>query len=714
MGKPPSQPAPRLAWVSRATLGVAAVTTALAIAGASTLPNTVHVALVVTACGAYASMLAAEHRWGGLTIGLVGASGGLTVAVAMAGRAHFTGDLWSYAMYGRMVAAHHASPYSHVPANFPTDPILRHVGRGWRHTPSVYGPAFTALSAVAAVFTGAAAHTTRLFYQAVATAAVGASGLLIWRRTHSPAAVAFLTVHPMIAMFVLSGARNDILVGVAMLGAALLLERGHATSSGIAAGLGALVKLTGVVGLAALTVTALAHRAPRAAGRVLLGGGAVISLGYLAVGPSALFTPMRTAGALYSRASPWQLAHAADLRLPDPHVALAVLAGLVALVLLRHARGPISDAVAAPLAMLGLGASWVLPGYAAWALPTAALDHRSRVARLAAAGGLAVVLVYELLRNPIPHGDVLLQTVAIAGPLVIAVLVFGLALTRATRPNRSLPMPDPALLDLLRPPVPMLRTLVVVPTLNEEPNLTALLTRLRKAVPHAHVLVVDDGSADGTTELADALAASLGQIRVLRRTGPRGLGPAYREGFALGLAEGFEVLVQMDADLSHDPLDLPALLTAIERGADLAIGSRYVEGGLTVGWPARRQALSRAGGWYARRLLGSSVQDITAGYRAYRADLLRALDLSSITATGYGFQIEMTDRATAIGARVVEVPIVFRERVAGASKLSPRIVAEAMVMVARTAVRDRRAPAPQPSAARPLAVGNELNAGTPS
>ncbi len=145
----------------------------------------------------------------------------------------------------------------------------------------------------------------------------------------------------------------------------------------------------------------------------------------------------------------------------------------------------------------------------------------------------------------------------------------------------------------------------------------------------------------------------------------------------------------MDADLSHDPVDLPPILDAIADGSDLAIGSRYVDGGLTVGWPKRREALSRAGGWYARRALRCPVHDITSGFRAYRADLLRAMDLGSITSTGYGFQIEMTNRAHRVGAVITEVPIVFRERMAGTSKMSAGIAVEAMLMVARTAIRDR-------------------------
>ncbi|MCU1456723.1 MAG: hypothetical protein JWL73_815 [Actinomycetia bacterium] len=238
-----------------------------------------------------------------------------------------------------------------------------------------------------------------------------------------------------------------------------------------------------------------------------------------------------------------------------------------------------------------------------------------------------------------------------------------------------------------------LRVLVVLPTLDEADNIETALRRIRAELPSADVVVVDDGSADRTPELAQATAEELGRIRVLRRIGPKGLGPAYRAGFGVGLGEGYDVLIEMDADLSHDARDLESLVDCIRRGADLAIGSRYVHGGATPGWPRRRRLLSQAGSLYARSLLRLDVRDVTSGFRAYRAGLLRAIDLASVDTTGYGFQIDMTDRARRTGAVIREVPIVFRDRTAGESKMSARIVREALLLVTRRALGNCHAPA---------------------
>jgi glycosyltransferase involved in cell wall biosynthesis len=233
-------------------------------------------------------------------------------------------------------------------------------------------------------------------------------------------------------------------------------------------------------------------------------------------------------------------------------------------------------------------------------------------------------------------------------------------------------------------PSPASRVLVVVPTYQEAQSIETLLWRVRRAVPDATVLVVDDGSPDGTADIAEATGAE-----VMRRPAKGGLGAAYRTGFAWGLDHGFDVLVEIDADLSHDPAALPSLLAAVDEGAGLAIGSRYVAGGEIPAWPLRRRLLSRWGNRYAGAMLRLPVRDATAGFRAYRADVLRTIDVETVRADGYGFQIEMAYRVVQAGGSIAEVPITFRDRTRGTSKMSGRIILEAMALVTRWGLRDR-------------------------
>jgi dolichol-phosphate mannosyltransferase len=224
------------------------------------------------------------------------------------------------------------------------------------------------------------------------------------------------------------------------------------------------------------------------------------------------------------------------------------------------------------------------------------------------------------------------------------------------------------------------RVLVIIPTFNERENLPLILDRLRAAVPTAHVLVVDDSSPDGTGDIADGRAGADRMIAVLHRTEKDGLGPAYFAGFEWGLAHDFDVLVEMDADGSHAPEQLPRLLGALDH-ADLVIGSRYVPGGSVVNWPKQREILSRGGNLYSRLALGVHVKDITAGYRAYRAAVIRAIPLHEVASHGYCFQVDLAWRTIRGGFRVVEVPITFTEREIGVSKMSGGIVREALLKV---------------------------------
>jgi dolichol-phosphate mannosyltransferase len=245
---------------------------------------------------------------------------------------------------------------------------------------------------------------------------------------------------------------------------------------------------------------------------------------------------------------------------------------------------------------------------------------------------------------------------------------------------------------------------VVVPTYNERPNLAAITAGVLAQGPEYRLLIVDDGSPDGTGRLADALAAAHpGRIEVLHRPRKSGLGPAYVAGFGHALALQPDLIAQMDADLSHDPNALPSLVNAARR-ADLVIGSRYIRGGGTTGWPRWRQLLSRLGGLYARAILDIPVSDLTGGFKVWRRCTLSAIDLETLRGDGYGFQIETTWRALRGGARVTEVPIVFTERVAGASKLSRRIVVEAALLVWRLRWASRRSPRP---AATEIGAGGE-------
>ena len=251
---------------------------------------------------------------------------------------------------------------------------------------------------------------------------------------------------------------------------------------------------------------------------------------------------------------------------------------------------------------------------------------------------------------------------------------------------------------------------LILPTYEEAENLEAAVTAahaaLRAAAPEGfRILVVDDASPDGTGAVADRLAAAHDEVEVLHRPGRAGLGPAYLAGFARALEAGAGFVLEMDADLSHDAADLPRLLAVVRDGeGDLALGSRYAPGGGIADWGPLRRAVSRAGSWYARRALGVEVRDLTGGFKCFRAEVLERIDLPSVRSRGYAFQVELTYRALCAGFRVVEVPIVFRDRLRGRSKMSWRIALEAVRLVPRLrrsapeAIAHPAAPAQAPAA----------------
>jgi dolichol-phosphate mannosyltransferase len=263
----------------------------------------------------------------------------------------------------------------------------------------------------------------------------------------------------------------------------------------------------------------------------------------------------------------------------------------------------------------------------------------------------------------------------------------------------------------------VVRPLVVIPTYNEAENIGRLLSRIVESLPDAGVLVVDDGSPDGTGDLVKAVVADLPDVHLMVREEKAGLGSAYRAGFAWGLANGYDALVEMDADFSHDPAALPTLLAPLAEGFDVSIGSRYVAGGSVPNWARHRHLLSRGGNRYASAVLGLGVADSTSGFRAYSAETMRKLDLGLIRAEGYGFQIEMTYRSKQHGAAIVEIPITFVDRAAGNSKMSSRIVVEALALVTwwglgrlTRGVRHPRQPSPERAANAAAGSGDPLRA----
>ena len=228
-----------------------------------------------------------------------------------------------------------------------------------------------------------------------------------------------------------------------------------------------------------------------------------------------------------------------------------------------------------------------------------------------------------------------------------------------------------------------MKRLIIIPTYNEAQNAPVLIRRLSKHIPDSEILVIDDGSPDGTAEVVEGLQKEIGGIHILKRNKKSGLGSAYRTGFAWGLKRGYSELIEMDADMSHRVRDLAKMLSV--KGANpstsLVIGSRWIEGGATTNWSKSRELLSRTANLYVRLMLGMGVKDATAGFRIYSADILRKIDLTSIKSEGYSFQIEMTREVRRLGGSIVEVPITFREREQGVSKMSKKIVREAMFLV---------------------------------
>jgi dolichol-phosphate mannosyltransferase len=261
-----------------------------------------------------------------------------------------------------------------------------------------------------------------------------------------------------------------------------------------------------------------------------------------------------------------------------------------------------------------------------------------------------------------------------------------------TEETDTAPLPDPGVTpshDAVADPARGAGTWVILPTYDEADNIRPISTAILRALPEATLLVVDDGSPDGTGTIADELAAADPRIRVRHRVAKQGLGKAYLDGFRVALSAGAAYIVQMDADFSHDPATLPALLEPVVSGdADLVIGSRYTPGGGVVDWGLARRVVSRGGSMFARLVLGLDPHDLTGGFKAWRASTLQAVPFDGVHAGGYVFQIEMTFRASRAGARIREIPITFHDRRVGQSKMSRRIVVEALVVVVQLRIEE--------------------------
>jgi dolichol-phosphate mannosyltransferase len=325
-----------------------------------------------------------------------------------------------------------------------------------------------------------------------------------------------------------------------------------------------------------------------------------------------------------------------------------------------------------------------------------------------------LVGAYAIVRHPFagPLGHTLMVLATVGGPFAALALLACLAHTvrGSRRAPRQIPEEvSPMTTAQLRRPPKIVRTLVVVPTLNECENVEPLLRAIRSTNPAVDVLIVDDSSPDHTADRAEALGRRLGRIRVMRRSGEPGLGAAYRDGFRYAIDHGYEAVVEMDADLSHDPASIPALLQQLSVGADLVIGSRYTTGGTTPGWPRRRRALSRSASSYARLLLHLPSSDPTGGFRAFRTTLLRDCEIETVRANGFAFQLEMLHRVERLHAVIAEVPIVFHDRSAGESKMSARIAREALRLVAELRMHPW-VPANEPASNLPVAPAVRLSA----
>jgi hypothetical protein len=364
-------------------------------------------ALVATgiALGAYWWMVLAQRRRPSLTLRSVVIAIAVVLGAAITIVPHESGDIWSYTIYGRMVAVHHASPYRHLPDEYQNDPMFGYVTPTWRHTGSVYGPAFNALSAGVAPVIGDSAVRARLVYQILAAASVVGALVLVWRRTRSVAALAWLGLHPLIGVYVVNSGRNDALIGLAILGAALLMERGKSGAAGFLSGVGAAIKATGLLAGAGLGIWTWRRRRYRQAVTLAATTAVVVVGAYAAAGGAVALGPLEHASAQISRGSIWGLPPRLGLPSVSTTIAMVVTTAVVAVCLYRQTDDDAAQAaIAGPAAFL-LATPYALPGYLAWVLPTAALRPERAPARIIALQGTVLVGAYAVFRHS-PSGPI--------------------------------------------------------------------------------------------------------------------------------------------------------------------------------------------------------------------------------------------------------------------------------------------------------------------
>jgi dolichol-phosphate mannosyltransferase len=621
----------------------------------------------------------------------VAAAALLFLAITVAALPTLNTDIYEYMATGHVAASHGSNPYA-VPADaFGAEPAYAYTDRRYTSVPGDNKPAaWTLVTTGLAKLSGRDVVTGLLTYRVV-LAACGAISLLLiallLRRLSPRRQLAGLVAYGWNPIAVLGApTKADSLMVMLLLAGTLALVAGRRRAAAIGLALSALVKLITLPLLAVRWVGLLRRR--RWAELALDGA-------LVAATVAAVYAPFVSAPGLPGREL--RLLQSGGSSVPRAIAALC----FAAVVLLagvrqdgsprRMLRGWAAVSVAFAALLPDLGFSWYL------LVPIAVVAVAASGPLLAAMTAIgALSFVVDLWRTD--GRGAFPRDVLTGGAALAALLLLGAAAAlaaRVGRRRRSGPGRPPR-----RPaPGPMAGVpWLVLPTYDEAANLEAVVARARAALALAapggfRILVVDDDSPDGTGALAERIAAVHGEVRVLHRSAREGLGPAYLAGFARALEDGATCVLEMDADGSHDPADLPRLLSAVGGGeADVALGSRYVPGGGVSDWGALRRVVSRAGCWYARRVLGLPVRDLTGGFKCLRREVLVAIDLPTVRARGYAFQAELTYRAARAGFRVAELPIVFRDRRAGRSKMSVAIAVEALWLIPGLRLRAGRGP----------------------